>query len=160
MIAAAFEGVGQSFVDGLAVVMDQAGLAVHGQARPVHYAPEDVADALVAQAHTQQGHPASEMAHHVVGDTSLERRARPWRDDDVAGRQRLYFLQADAVVAIDRWLPAQLTQVLSQVIDEGVVVVDDQYHFASTGCGDRLSACTSAWALSSVSWYSASGSES
>jgi hypothetical protein len=44
---------------------------------------------------------------------------------------RLDILQSDLVIAKDHRFPPQLTDILGQVIDKGVVVVDNEDHRAS-----------------------------
>src|SRR4030042_2430459 len=100
MVATSREGVGQVFIDGLAVVVDDGGLAVHGDFCPAHDAAVYVSDALMPQADAEQGYLAAEVPHHVVGNACFERRAWPRRDDDVAGGQLLYLLQPYGVVAV------------------------------------------------------------
>ena len=72
----------------------------------------------------------------------------------------LDFIYIYLIIAINQWLPAQFTQILDNVIDKGVVVINDYYHIYLILIDLVLRVSTSALALSSVSWYSFSGSES
>ena len=85
---------------------------------------EDLADALMAQAHPQQRPPRAQLADHVAGDPGVRRLARPRRDDDMIRGQRLQRRHGNGVVAKDLHLRAQLTEVLHQVVSEQIVVVD------------------------------------
>src|SRR4029077_17592387 len=76
------------------------------------------------------------------------------RRDDVRRRERLDLVRCDPVVAADDRLAAQLADVPGEVVDEGIVVVDDEDH-----PGIRRASIMPR-ALSSVSRYSCSGSES
>ena len=121
-----------------------------------------MADALVTEAHAEERYLAAELPADVIGDAGIERGAGARRDDDVAWRQPIDLLETDGIVAIDQWLPAQLTDVLGQVVYEGVIVVNEQDHLVPpvANSGTMLKARINALALSSVSRYSASGSES
>src|SRR5207248_9624169 len=117
---------------------------------------EGLAEALVAEADAQDGHPAAQLADRRQRDAGVVRVARPRRDDQRAVAAQLG--DRDGIVAVDLSLRAELGQVLDQVVGEGVVVVDDgDPHGISSA---RRIASKSTPALASVSWYSRSGTES
>jgi hypothetical protein len=60
-----------------------------------------MANALVPKANTEDGDFASKVVYYIVGNASLQRRTRPWRDDDVAGKEFSDFSQTNLVVTID-----------------------------------------------------------
>src|SRR5580765_4486873 len=72
----------------------------------------------------------------------------------MARRKALNIVERESVVAVNGRFPSQLTNISGQVVYEGVVVVDDEDHVA------KASASMIPRALSSVSRYSSSGSES
>ena len=55
MVSRGFEGVGDSLVNSLSVVVDHRCLAVHDSVGPNNLCSQGVADALVSQADTQEG---------------------------------------------------------------------------------------------------------
>src|SRR5215207_6149821 len=118
-------------------------------------------DRLVSKADAEQRRRDAEAPYHIDRDPRFRRRARAWRDDDVGGRKPLDLLQRDRVIPPDERRATEFANIPGEVIDERVVVVDEEDHTcpAPTRCS-RLSAAMSARALSSVSRYSSSGSES
>src|SRR6266581_4234300 len=109
-------------------------------------------DALVAEANTQDRRAGSEAPHDLGGDSRLARRARAWGDDDVGRPEGADLLVRRGVMTSYDGLLPQLGHVPRQVVDERVVVVDQQDHGTRAAMSPR--------ALSSVSRYSSSGSES
>jgi Cell division protein CrgA len=105
---------------------------VHDAWRPHHLASVELPDALVAEAHAEDGNAAfAEGADGIVRHASVLGSPGSWRHEDGVGRQRLELRQGDLVVAMDDRLGAQLPQVLDEVVNEGVVVVD--HHHARAG---------------------------
>ena len=101
---------------------------MHDLAR-THDAPaEGLADALVPEADAENRNAPGEAPDHLERDAGLVRRARPGRDHDLRGRERLDGVERDLVVAHDVHPGAQLAEVLHEVVGEGIVVVDHQYH--------------------------------
>src|SRR2546428_480896 len=82
----------------------------------------------------------------------LARRTGPGGDDDMRRSESLDLLVRRSVVASYNGLFSQLAHVAGQVVDERVVIVDQQDHGTRAAMSPR--------ALSSVSRYSSSGSES
>src|SRR5207247_1996000 len=110
------------------------------------------ADALMPQAHTEDGDRRPEPPHDVRRNPRLARRTGPGGDDDMRRSKSLDLLVRRSVVAAYNGLFSQLAHVAGQVVDERVVVVDQQDHGTSAAMSPR--------ALSRVSRYSCSGSES
>src|SRR5680860_1823770 len=77
-------------------------------------AAEDLADALVTQAHAQQRDAAGEGAHHVVGEARVGGGARPRRDDDGVGIIDGQLVQREGIVALHRHHRAELAELLRQ----------------------------------------------
>ncbi len=138
--------------DSATVVPDERGLAVNRSRRAHDPSAVRCADALVPEAYPEDRRRGPVVADDVHGDTRLHRRTGPWRDDDVGRPERRDLFVRRGVVASDHRLLPQLAHVAREVIDKGVVVVDEQDHGASAAITPR--------ALSSVSAYSAAGSES
>src|SRR4030095_7023058 len=101
---------------------------MHRPSRAHDVAREGGADALVAEAYAQERRGRPEAANDVGGNPGLGRRARSWRDDDVAGRERLDLVEAHLVAATDHDLLAELANVARQVVDERVPVVEEENH--------------------------------
>ena len=53
-------------------------------------------------------------------------RDRSGRDDDAVGAEGLDFSEGDFVVAADFDLGAQFSEILDEVVGEGIVVVEDE----------------------------------
>jgi hypothetical protein len=68
MVARCWEGIGQALIDGFAIVVDNGGLAMDWQC-PTDFAPIDVANALMSQAHSQQRDFPTKVLHCLVRDT-------------------------------------------------------------------------------------------
>src|SRR4029077_3387008 len=134
------------------VVVNAGCLAVH-RTRGAHDAGTvGGADALMPEAHTQDGDRRPEPPHDVRRNPRLARRAGPRGDDDMRRSESLDLLARGSVMASYHGLFSQLAHVAGQVVDERVVIVDQQDHGTSAAMSPR--------ALSSVSRYSCPGSES
>src|SRR5438477_604170 len=144
--------MGAKLVDPRASIVVSTDSMIIGPARPHDPGPVRGADALVPQAHAEDGRALPEAADDVGRNPRLPRRARSGGDDDMRWPRRLDCLERRGVVVSYDGLFSQLAHVAGQVVDERVVVVDQQDH------GTR--AAMSPPALSSVSRYSCSGSES
>ena len=148
-------------------VMDARGLAVHrlaARARSRRRRPRRCTGGRGRRRGSGWWRPSSRI--DVDGDAGLGRRARAGRDDDVRGREgaRSRRRRSASLRTTDGCL-AELAHVAREVVDERVVVVEKENHAcASAGEVDpERSACErsmSARALSRVSRYSCSGSES
>ena len=76
MIPRGLEGLRQSGEDTLAVVMHQRDLAVHQRRRPHDAASEDLADALVAEAHAEQRAGPAEAGDQLTAHAGVLRAPR------------------------------------------------------------------------------------
>src|SRR3989454_9566618 len=154
VVARCGEGVGQPGEDAPAVVPDGGCLAVHWPPGPHDRGAVGRPDALVAEADPENGNRGPEAPHDLDRDPGLGGGARARRDDDVRRPQRFDVPERRGVVTADDGILPQLAHVTGQGVDEGVVVGDEQDHEVPA------SAAITPPALSSVSWYSCSGSES
>lgn len=79
-------------------------------------------------------------------------------------RSELFDLSdSDFVIPVHHRLPFQLTQILGEIVGEGIIVINNDDQLVQSPTFFALgspSAANRAFALSSVSWYSSSGSES
>ncbi|MBA7645402.1 hypothetical protein ES703_53158 [subsurface metagenome] len=62
-----------------------------GHAHPHDKPAIGMCDALMPQTDAQNGGLAPKVAHHIVGNPSLQRSARPGGDHDVAGAEGIDF---------------------------------------------------------------------
>src|SRR4051812_13721851 len=161
VVAAGDHRARQADIDGLAVVLDFALLAV--DRLPLDHAPAEGLDhRLVAEADAEDRRPGfAEGLDRRAGDTGLGRRAGAGRDDQPVRLARQQLCDRRLVVAHDFHLRPQLAQVLDEVVGEGVVVVDHQHahpNHAQSGCSQATStARNTALALLTDSFHSYSG---
>ncbi len=107
---------------------NELGLAVHRGFRPPDDAAGNGADALMSQTHPQDGNFSPEMTDDIVGDTGFQGGTGAGGNDDMTGRHRRNLLQGDTVVAGDHRVPAQLAQVLDEVVGKRIVIINYQNH--------------------------------
>ena len=86
----------------------------------------------MAEADAEDRDAVAEMAHHVEGNAGLIRGPGAGRDDDGIGADGQQLIDGDCVVAQHPALAAELADIARQVVDEGIVVIDQDDHFAST----------------------------
>src|SRR6266403_68396 len=91
----------QSAKDGLAIVLDLAGLAVHQVLRAHDLSAEGRADCLMSQAHSEHWNFAGELADQIDADASILRSAGAGRNDDSFWAKGFDFGEAYLVVAAD-----------------------------------------------------------
>jgi hypothetical protein len=147
VVAGAGHRGGDVFKDGPAVVLDLAGLAVHELGSADYVAAEGCTDGLMAEADAEDGDDGGDSGAGKVldepdADAGVLRSAGAGRDEDAVGMQGFDFGGGELVVAADDHLGAQLAHVLDEVVGEGVVVVEDEYH------GDELILRPLRWAHS------------
>ncbi len=128
VIAGGGEGVVAFFKYVAVTVVDHGGLAVHDFMRLDYLAAVGLADALVSQTNPQHRRLSAQFGNDLQGDAGLVRRAGARGNNDVIGPQHPDLTDADPVVAHHFYFFADLTQILHQVVGEGVVVVDHQNH--------------------------------
>src|SRR2546425_10621425 len=134
------------------VVADAGRFAVHRTPGAHDAGTVRGADALVPQAYTEDGDRRTEPPHDVRRNPRLARRTGPGGDDDMRRSESLDLLVRRSAVGSYNGLFSQLAHVAGQVVDERAVIVDQQDHGTRAAMSPR--------ALSSVSRYSSSGSES
>ena len=109
---------------------DDAGLAVHELLRANDLATKRCTNALVPQAHAQNRQPARKVANRRDRDACFSRRAWAGRHHQpihlARVQARIQLIQRDLVIAKHIHLRAKLTEILHQVVGEGVVVVHHQ----------------------------------
>src|SRR5215212_8666872 len=142
-----------------AVVLDLGRLAVDGDVAH-DLAAERLGERLVAEADPQRRHPGlGEAPHRLDRDARLVGCARARRDDHAVPLALEQLADGRRVVAHGLDLRPQLTQVLDEVVGEGVVVVDheDARHGHSRCLAASSIARTTPRALARDSSYSYSG---
>src|SRR6476646_10481998 len=80
----------------------------------------------MAEADTEHGPGAREPGDDLVGHAGVVGCAWTGGDEHGVGFERDRFVDGDGVVAVHEWLGPELAEVLDEVVDEGVVVVDDE----------------------------------
>src|SRR5713101_2359732 len=118
----------QAAEDGLAIVLNLAGFAVHQVLRAHHLAAEGCADRLVSEADSEHGHFAREVADQFDADAGFLRSAGSGRNHDARGVHRLDLSDRHFVVAANLYPGAQFAQVLDEVVSERIVVIEDEDH--------------------------------
>ena len=110
---------------------DGARLAMHDIAGLNHLAAEGLADGLVAQAYAKQRYARlCRRPGQAKADAGLIRIARAGREEDARRAHRHRLVDRDRIVADHAGLGAQFTQVVHQVVGEGIIVIDQQQHGA------------------------------
>ena len=128
MVAGAGHGAGDSGEDGLAVVRDAAGFAVHELRGADDVASEGCADGLVAEADSEDGPLAGEALNERDENAGVLRRAGAGREHEPLGREGFDLVDRELIVAADDHFGAEFAHVLHQVVGEGVVVVENKDH--------------------------------
>jgi hypothetical protein len=101
---------------------------MHEPASAHDISAKNMADALMAEANTQDRNALTKGANHVTADASFLWRARAWGDTNVIGPLFSDLFQSDLIIPMDLHLRAHLAKVLDEVVGKGVVIVDDQKH--------------------------------
>ena len=109
-------------------MVDRGAFTVSGHTSPDNLAAEDVTYALVPQADTENGNPAGKTPDNVIGNTGLKRRTWPRGYNYMRRTEGLYPGQRDLVIAVYGWFPPQFSQVLGQVINEGIIIINNDNH--------------------------------
>ena len=139
-----------------------AGFTVNHLAGSDHLAPICCDDSLVTQTDAQGGDRGAHLSQDPRADPEVlgVLRVAGSGGDDYLRRGHLHrLLEGYPVVPVDHRVSSQLPDVLDEVVDEGVIVVDDEdLQLSPPPAASR--AFKSAAALCSVSYHSFSGSES
>jgi hypothetical protein len=128
VVARSGHGHGQALEDGSVVVHDGAGFAVHEMRGANYVSAEGFADGLMSEADTEYGNLSAEVADERDADAGFVRRAGPGRDHDSFRLQGFDFLHRDLIVAAHFDGGTQFSDVLDQVVSEGIVVVEYEDH--------------------------------
>ena len=128
VVAGGFEGARQAGEDILAGVEDGGGLSVHEARGANDVAPVNLTDALVAEAHAEDGNFPAEMPNHIATDTGIGRSAWPGGDDDFFGSKLFDVGNGNLVVALHKKLRTKFAEILNEVVGERIVVIDDEDH--------------------------------
>ena len=159
MVATRLDLLRQARVHPLAVVTNDARLAVQQRLCASDPAAERFDDRLVAEADAERGGVRAERSDELDGHTRVLGASRPRRDHEPVGRERLCLLDRDRVVAKDVDLGAEFLEQVHEVPGEGVVVVDHQELHAYSSSARAIAASRAA-SFARHSRCSASGSES
>jgi hypothetical protein len=79
----------------------------------------------MAKAHTQDWYGRSEPPNQFDGNSCFARRAWARGENNVAWPEGCYVIDGQEVVAADDGLAPKLAYVPRQIMDEGIVVIDD-----------------------------------
>src|SRR5258708_19190644 len=122
MVARRSHGRSQAAKDGLAIVLNLTGFAVHQVLRAHHLPAKSCADGLVSEADSEQRHIslAREMADQFNTDACFLRSAGSGRKQYAFGVHRLDLCHGDFVVAANLYLGAQFAKVLYEVVSERI----------------------------------------
>src|ERR1700722_684352 len=127
MVARRRKRIGQVLEYARAAMADLGNFSVHRRFGAHHLAAESLADRLVAETDAEDGHMPG-LGYQLQADAGMVGIARSGRDDDALRLQRQGRFDGERVVPFDRYLGAELAQVVPQVIGEAVVVIDQQEH--------------------------------
>src|SRR5579885_201976 len=126
MVAHRVERTWNRFEDGLAVVEDRRGLAMHQARCADDPSAKRFADALMAEADAEDRQLRRKLTQDRHRDAGFFRRARAGRDHNRVGSERARTSNVDRIVAPDDDFGSQLAEVLDEVVGKRVVVVDHQ----------------------------------
>src|SRR5215216_5588545 len=93
-----------------------------------HFPAVRLADRLMPETDAENGDATTPSADRLDGYASFLGRAGTRRQHDGRRRQDADLVDGDCIVAAHDDFGSELTQVLNQVVGEGVVVVDDEQH--------------------------------
>src|SRR5262245_29230103 len=159
VIARGLEAGREPGEDAAPVVRDPRRLAMHLRLGARHRAAEGLSDALMAEAHAEDGSGRAQALDQRQRDAGLGGMPGPRRDHDPVRVHGHHVLHRERVVARHAHVGAQLPEVLDEVVGEGVVVVEDEDHRPVSWAAVR-SARIMPRAFEQVSSHSVLGSES
>src|SRR5678815_3757843 len=108
--------------------MDPGRLAVHRPAGAHDLPAVGGPDALMAKADAQNRNGGSGPPDQLGGDARLDRGAGTRGDDDPRGGKVQHLIDRQRVMTPDERGLAELLDIAREVVDEGVVVVDQEDH--------------------------------
>ena len=107
-----------------AFMLNGADLSVD-RSSPDHPTAERLTQALVSQADAEDRNPPADESREIDTDSGLTGSTRSGGKDYLAGPERHGGLEIDRIVANHDRLLSQFLEVACEVVDEGVVVVDE-----------------------------------
>src|SRR5947207_4995130 len=132
MITGGSHGAGSAAEDCLAVMLNAADLSVHDLIGPDYFAAEGGPNSLMSQTYTENRLLAGEIPDEINADAGFLRSAWPGRNQDMRRTQAVNLLEGDLVIPTHLDLLAHFTQVLHQVVSEGIVVIENEDHGEET----------------------------
>ncbi len=111
--------------DALAVMSDHRRPSVHHGFGADNVRPEELSDQLMTKAYSEH---RSHFQLTEDGDPALRRGGSswPWRNDDAIGVSNQMRCPSDNILPDDPRIRAERPYILGEVVDKGVVVVDDE----------------------------------
>ena len=109
-------------------MFDLASATVHRLLGSADRSAERLDDRLVSQANSQDRCLGLKLLNYLEADAGLIWIARPRRKDNGRRVEALDLFSGYRIVANDVCITSQLSEIPREVVDEGVVVVDDQNH--------------------------------
>src|SRR3954453_20045966 len=133
------------------ILENRAAIMFHGTSFSMHeirgsdyLASEGGAQSLMSKAYAENWELPTELAEQLDADPRILRRAWAGRDANALRTHRCNFFYRNLIVAPHHNFSAQLTQVLHQVVGEGIVIIEDKNHSyqitsaAGYGCVGQL----------------------
>ncbi len=128
VIACGRHGAGKALEDAFIIVRDRAGFAVHQMRGAYYISAEGCADGLMSKAHAQDRNLTREVPNEVDADSRILRCAPAWRNNDALRVHRLHIGDSYLVVAAYLDLGPQFSEILNEVVSEGIVIVEYEDH--------------------------------
>ena len=106
-------------------MFDLAAATVHRFCGPSDRTAKRLNNRLVSQTNAQDRFAGFKLLDHLEANAGLVWVARSWREHDGSGVETLDLFHGYRIVANDVRLATQLAKIPREVVDEGVVIVDD-----------------------------------
>ncbi len=88
----------------------------------------DLADALMAEADSEDRDDSAHFLNHLATDPGIVGSAGTGRNTDAIRCFLVDFIESDLVIAMHLHFRTQFSEVLDEVVGERIVVVDDKQH--------------------------------
>ncbi len=161
VIAHCLVGVFKAFEQSFGVVMNSGGLAVHDVPCPYDPGAERLADGLVPETDADDRQLSGKVTNQFQRYSGLFRSTGAGREHNTFWLSAFYFRHRNLVVSLYPYLGSELTQVLNEVVGEGIVVIQDQDHWLfQSWLLAEIAAWISTCTLLMVSFHSFCGWES
>ncbi len=128
VVSGRLEGIGKPLKEILGVMKDRGGLPVHQTSCTDNFTTINITHALVTQADSENRHLACKVADHIAADSRFLRGAWPWGDADALRRHRLNLGESDLIITPHQRIGTELSEILDEVVGEGIVIIDDEDH--------------------------------